>query len=91
VTGADADPDGRWVVLRTAASLSAYDANGFIAGGNPIWQMDLSALGESQGEGVALGADRLVTLIGERGDGDLATFARLQCAFAGGPLGTSGE
>jgi hypothetical protein len=91
VTGADADADGRWVVLRTGASLSAYDANDFVAGGEPMWQMDLSSLGEAQGEGVAVDAVGLVTLIGERGDGPSGTIARLQCAFGGGPRGTSGQ
>jgi hypothetical protein len=91
VTGADADPEGRWVVVRTGASLSAYDANDFVAGGEPMWQMDLSSLGEAQGEGVALESDGLVTLIGERGDGPSGTIARLQCAFGGGPRGTAGR
>jgi hypothetical protein len=91
VTGADADPNGRWVVMRTGKSLSAFDANDFVAGGEPMWQMDLSSLGEPQGEGVALDSDGLVTLIGERGDGPSGTIARLQCAFGGRPRGTSGK
>jgi hypothetical protein len=89
VTGADADPNGRWVVMRTGKSLSAFDANDFVAGGEPMWQMDLSSLGEPQGEGVALDSDGLVTLIGERGDGPSGTIARLQCAFGDRPRGTS--
>jgi hypothetical protein len=91
VTGADADPEGRWVVVRTLASLSAYDADDFVAGGEPTWQMDLSSLGEAQGEGVALDSDGLVTLIGERGNGPSGTIVRLQCAFGRGPRGTSGR
>ena len=81
VTGASASPDGDWVVLRTGRSLLLYRASQ-LQSGNPgdALRFDLSALGEPQGEGVALGADGTVYLAGEAG-GLNGTFARLVCSL----------
>jgi hypothetical protein len=78
VTGASATGD--WVVLRNKQMLFFYRAKELLSGSHdyPI-AFDLTQLGEPQGEGVALGADGEVYLVGE---GNRAgTFARLRCAL----------
>lgn len=75
VTGASANGD--WVALRTNRELFFYRLRDLVSGSRaPSSRMDLTMLREPQGEGVALGANGVVYLVGERGGG---TFAKLQC------------
>jgi hypothetical protein len=81
ITDGSASPDGQWVVLRSKSELTFYRASDVLAG---QWRaagtVDLTSLGEPQGEGVALGADNTVFLAGEGGKkGQPGTFARLSC------------
>jgi hypothetical protein len=69
------------VVLRTGNRLSFYPAAELTAG---RWRaashVDLRGLGEPQGEGVAMGPDNVVYLVGEGGGGVRpGTFARFTC------------
>ena len=81
ITDGSVSPDGQWVVLRTRSGLTFYRGADLLAG---RWKaetkVDLTSLKEPQGEGVALGADNTVFLVGEgggkRGGG---TFARFSC------------
>jgi hypothetical protein len=67
VTGAAASPDGRWVALRTYGRLFLYRTDELLGSGSPAFSLDLAALGEPQGEAVALGADGTVLLTSEGG------------------------
>lgn len=68
VTGASASLDGRWVALRSPASVALYDATKLVKGdfSSPA-SIPLSGLKEVQGEGVALGEKGAVFLVGEGG------------------------
>jgi len=82
ITDGAVSADGRWIVLRTARSLTYYQTAELI-GGN--WRgartFDVKAVGEAQGEGVALGADNTVYLMSEGGGKSRpGTFARLICS-----------
>jgi hypothetical protein len=79
-TGADATADGEFLLLRGYAWLQFYriDADLLEPVGRPI---DLTPLGEAQGEGIALGAGGDVVLVGESADG--GTIARLRCVLPG--------
>jgi hypothetical protein len=67
ITGADASPDGRTVVIRSYQSLAFYRVvDGKLVpleGGG----VSLGSVGEAQGEGVALGPDGTVALSSEAG------------------------
>ena len=81
VTGATASPDGRWVGIRTYRELYLYPADALLGNGalTPA-VVDLSPLGESQGESVAIGPDGSVWLTSEAENGDdRPTWARLRC------------
>jgi len=85
ITGASVSPDGRWVVLRTPASLLFYRAERLTKGvvTDPL-VFDLRGLREPQGEGVALRSDGTVYLTGEGGGGGGArgrpgTFTAVRC------------
>ncbi|HEX2191532.1 MAG TPA: hypothetical protein VHG51_21650 [Longimicrobiaceae bacterium] len=85
VTGADASPDGRWVALRTLESVAfhPYEA---LAAGRPdgAVRFDLSAAGEAQGEGIAVGEGGVVYLASEGGKKkDPATLTRVACPLPG--------
>lgn len=81
VTGAAASADGRWIAVRTLDGVSLYAARDFLGGGaHPARRMDLSPLGEKQGEGVAFGTGGSLVLTSEGGKKkDPATFAVLEC------------
>jgi hypothetical protein len=81
ITDGSLSPDGSWVVLRTIRQLAFYRSSEWLAGD---WQserrVDLSALGEPQGEGVAFGAGESVLVAGEGGSTTRpGTFAHLTC------------
>jgi hypothetical protein len=81
ITDGNVSPDGEWVVLRTHRALMFHRTARLLAGDwRPERTMDLSSVGERQGEGVAFGPDGLVYLVGEAGAWSRAgTFARLTC------------
>jgi hypothetical protein len=83
VTDADTSPDGRWTALRNNHELLFFRTADLIAGTtkDPI-RVDLAHLGEPQGEGVTLGADGAVYLVGEGGgNGRPGTFTTLTCTL----------
>jgi glucose/arabinose dehydrogenase len=86
ITDGAVSADGAWVVLRTAASLAFYRAADFFAGNwTESARVDLKALREPQGEGVALATDGTLYLTGEGGGKNSAgTFVRFACAAASG-------
>jgi hypothetical protein len=67
VTGAAASPDGRWVVIRTYGRLAFYRTDELLDAGEAAFTMDLTPLGEPQGEAVALANDGTVLLTSEAG------------------------
>lgn len=84
ITGASASPDGRHVAIRSYGSLYIYAADALTGGGEtaPL-VIDLSYLGEPQGEGVALRDDGTVWLSSEAEDGDASPLlARLSCTLS---------
>jgi hypothetical protein len=89
VTDADASADGTRLVVRTRDDVVFYRMaellNGDVEHGTAVTTKDL---GESQGEGVAFGAEGLVGLAGEGGGKKKknvpGTLATLQCEFKDG-------
>ena len=83
ITDAAMSPDGQWIVLRTHHDLRFYRASELLAGNwEPARVVNVAALGEPQGEGVAFGPDSTVYLNGEGGGKSRpGTFARLSCTF----------
>lgn len=83
VTAAGATPDGRYVAVRSYGGLAFYRTQDLTTeGARPVLEVDLTPLGEPQGESVALGEDGLVLLTSE-GTGRLApaTLSRLTCTL----------
>lgn len=83
VTGADASRDGERVVIRTYRSLRIYRTAELLEGSAslPI-SVDLEALGEAQGEAVALGPNDSVVLTSEAMSDILpGTMSILRCTF----------
>lgn len=83
ITDGAVSPDGSWVVLRTGHALAFHRPADLFAGN---WveaaRLDLRALGEPQGEGVAIGMDGTVYLAGESGGTSTSgSFARLTCSI----------
>lgn len=82
VTGAAASPDGRWVAVRTYATLALYRTADLLGSGGPALEMDLTPLGQSQGEAVALRDGGVVMLTSEGSSRYLpGTGALLACAL----------
>lgn len=80
VTGAGASPDGRWVAVRTYATLALYRTSDLLGAGGPAYTLDLAPLQESQGEAVAMGADGLILLTSEAGQSAIPARATwLRC------------
>jgi hypothetical protein len=71
------------VVLRTRQSFAFHRAADLFAGNwTDAGRVDLKALGEAQGEGIAIAADGTVYLTGEGGGKSQAgTFARVVCSL----------
>jgi hypothetical protein len=81
VTGAALSGDGRWVALRSNTMMMLFRLEDFMKGGNPV-KIDLRALKEPQGEGVAFGSAGDVYLVSEGGDDTVAGMVtRLHCAL----------
>jgi hypothetical protein len=80
VTGATTSPDGSRVAIRTYGSLHFYASDNLVSGAptEPV-SVDIRALREEQGEGVAFGEDGTVWLSSEAESGGSAVLARLEC------------
>jgi hypothetical protein len=82
VTGASASPDGRYVAVRSYARLSIFRTAELLDGRPAALTMDLTPLGEGQGEGVALANDGTVVLVSESGSRHVpGTAAMLRCTL----------
>jgi len=83
ITDGAVSPDGTWVVLRTRQSLAFHRAADLFAGNwADAGRVDLKAIGEAQGEGVAIAADGTIYLTGEGGGkSQPGTFARFACSM----------
>jgi hypothetical protein len=81
ITGASASPSGRWVAIRRYKLLSIYHTADLLAGRTaPALEVDLTPVGEAQGEGVALLDNGRVILSSEGGFPEApGTIAVLQC------------
>lgn len=81
VTGASASPSGEWVAIRSYQWLNIYRTRELVAGNTrPATVMDLSPVGEAQGEAVELLDDGRVVLTSEGGFKEApGTFAVLAC------------
>ena len=93
ITDADMSADGQWIVMRTTRTLLFYRARTLKSGhlGAPL-RYDLTALDEPRGEGVTMGADGMVYLVGEGGGkGRAGTFAALRCSLPSGELAKKGS
>jgi hypothetical protein len=84
ITDGAISANGEWVVLRTGQHVAFHRAAELMAGNwREARRIDLKALGEAQGEGIAIGSDGTLFLAGEGGGGSRpGTFARLTCAPA---------
>lgn len=86
ITGASASPDGRFVAVRSYASLFVYPTASITQAGTgaPAATTELLPLGEPQGEGVSLGDGGVVTLSSEGGGKKRpGRLARLTCRIPG--------
>jgi hypothetical protein len=74
--------DGEWVVLRTKTALIFYRAADFLKGSfREARRVDLTSLGEPQGEGVAFGPSNTVYVASEGGGkAQPGTLAVVSCA-----------
>jgi hypothetical protein len=82
ITDAETSLDGRTVAVRTNDAVFFVPTASLVAGRmTEATTFSLRRLGEPKGEGVALGTNGEVFLIGEGGGGRQATgtFARLTC------------
>jgi hypothetical protein len=82
ITDGAISPDGEWVALRTKRALIFYRAAEFLKGNfNETRRVDLTSLGEPQGEGLAFGPSNTVYVAGEGGGkSQPGTLAVLSCA-----------
>lgn len=85
ITDGAVSPDGRWTALRTRSTLMFYRSSDLFGGHwRESTRVDLTPLHEPQGEGVAIGPDGGVFLVGEGGGkGQAGTFARFTCTPQG--------
>jgi hypothetical protein len=68
ITDGAVSADGKWVALRTNSALMLYDAGAFFKGNwKEARRINLSSLGEPQGEAVSFGASNVIYLGGEGG------------------------
>jgi hypothetical protein len=84
ITDGAVSPDGTWVVLRTRRGFAFHRAADLFAGNwTGAGRVDLRAVGEAQGEGIAIAEDGTVYLTGEGGGkSQPGTFARFTCSMA---------
>ena len=83
VTSATATPSGSWVGIRTYRTLLLYPAAALVGGGAATpTRVDLTPLGEDQGEALVLTDDGTVWVSSEAGNKDAPPrWGRLQCTF----------
>lgn len=82
VTAASASPNGKWVAVRTYATLHLYRTEDLLAAGTPVTTYSLTALQERQGESVTLNDDGTLWLTSEaENPKDRPTFARITCVL----------
>jgi hypothetical protein len=83
VTDAATSPDGRFVAVRTKEEVLFFRSNEISSGGvDHSTPIRVVAMGEPQGEGVAIGGDGTVYLTGEGGGGERpGTLGTLACRF----------
>ena len=81
ITGGDVSPDGDWVAMRTNQELLLYRTASLTGGkrAEPR-RFELASVAEPQREGVAIGADGLIYLVGEGGGGG-GTLATIRCSL----------
>jgi hypothetical protein len=84
ITDGSASPDGQWIVLRSRSALTFYRASDLLAGrSDPVSKVDVTALKERQGEGVAFADGNTIALASEGGGkGQPGTFVRFSCVPA---------
>jgi uncharacterized protein YjiK len=83
ITDAAASRDGKWIVLRSNDSMFLYRAAELLEqrAAKPI-QVDLRALNEPQGEGIAFGPEGTVYVVGEGGSKNRpGSFIAMQCTL----------
>jgi hypothetical protein len=82
ITDGAVSVNGEWVVLRTGQHLTFHRTAELLAGSwRVVTHVDLTSIGEAQGEGVAIDDDHTVYLAGEGGGKSRpGTFARLTCS-----------
>lgn len=82
ITDGAVSPDGTWVLLRTGQEFAFHRTADLFAGNwTQAGRVDLKAVGEAQGEGVAIAADGTVYLTGEGGGkSQPGTFVRFACS-----------
>lgn len=82
VTDAEASVDGQWVAIRLADAVVFYrTADLTSATPRERFRADVKPLREPQGEGVAIGAEGTVYIVGEGPVASGGTFAKLRCAL----------
>ena len=83
ITDGAISPDGTWVALRTNRDLRWYRAADLLSGNwREASRVNLTALGEPQGEGVTFADNETLYLVGEGGGKSRpGTFARLMCIY----------
>jgi len=83
ITDGTVSADGAWVILRTRGRLAFHRSADLFAGRSvEAGRVDVTAAGEAQGEGVAMGADGAVYLAGEGGGkSQPGTLARFNCSI----------
>ena len=84
ITDGAVSPDGTWVVLRTRQGFAFHRSADLFAGNwTDAGRVDLTPLGEAQGEGIAVAADGTVYLTGEGGGkAQSGTFATYRCTVS---------
>ena len=81
ITDGTLSADGQWVALRSKTRVWVYPASEFLSGSwTGAREVDVTSLGEPQGEGIAMGTDGTIYLAGEGGGKKQpGTLARLSC------------
>ncbi len=81
ITDGSVSPDGKWAVLRSEQQVAIFDADEFFSGRwTPDTTFDVTSAGEAKGEGVAMGDEGALHLVGEgRGEAKPGTFVRFAC------------
>ena len=83
VTAATISPSGKWVAVRTYATLYIYRFDDLLrAGGTPAITYSLETVGQEQGEAITLDDDGTIWLTSEAERArDKPTLARINCAL----------